>query len=637
MRVVYFWKMPGPKRRSVVWEVFDSSSGRVTCKMCSDTFKYSGNTTTLLNHIKKKHPTIVAVEEFQGSLATNKGNMSTSVDSSSSQLLVSTTTMNVESEPPQKRLRHTQTRLTVPKKITQNSGDNALINMIVKDLQPFQIVENSGFQEYSKVLNAEYKLPNRKQLALMVDEKYKLVSKSLKNELHDITYLALTSDIWTSDSNKSLISLTAHYIYEYKLKSVVISTSEIQLHHTAENIALAIQEIMDQWEISSKVVSIVTDNAAAMKKAVSECLNKRNHFCVAHTLNLAVKDCLEKETFDLGGNTSNYQLQQLLTKCRAIVSHFKHSTKSSYALLKMQEQLNVNTLKLKQDVRTRWNSIFYMLERLLEVKIPLSATLPQLDTSPPNLDSNEWMITEDVVTLLRPFEYVTVILSGEKYPSLSSVIPLVFGLQNTIENKTPITELGKNLKRSLSAVIEKRLAVYETNRTASKATFLDPRFKKKGFRLESNANNAQMWIINELSNMNTDQVLPSSLPSSSPKTPSTSITVAALDKDDIWEVVDKKLMESSARLTPYASTAMMVKQYIELPYLDRKCDPLQFWNDKKCLFPQLSEIALKYLCIPASSVPSERLFSKAGILCNDRRNRLAPKKIDQILFLNSIQ
>ncbi|CAK1547961.1 unnamed protein product [Leptosia nina] len=134
--------------------------------------------------------------------------------------------------------------------------------------------------------------------------------------------------------------------------------------------------------------------------------------------------------------------------------------------------------------------------------------------------------------------------------------------------------------------------------------------------------------------MSTEKVQPSSNPNS-PSCPSTSI-VAALDKDDIWGVIDKKLMESSGHQTPYTSAAMMVKQYIELPYLDRKCDPLQFWNDKKYLFPQLSEIAQKYLCIPASSVPSERLFSKAGILCNDRRNRLAPKKIDQILFLNSI-
>lgn len=107
-------------------------------------------------------------------------------------------------------------------------------------------VENSGSQEYSKALNADYQLPNRKQLALMVDGKYKLVYESLKKELGDVSYLALTSDVWTSDSNKSFISLTVHYIYQYtrKLKSVVISTSEIQIHHTAENIALAIQEVI---------------------------------------------------------------------------------------------------------------------------------------------------------------------------------------------------------------------------------------------------------------------------------------------------------------------------------------------------------------------------------------------------------
>lgn len=79
-----------------------------------------------------------------------------------------------------------------------------------------------------------------------------------------------------------------------------------------------------------------------------------------------------------------------------------------------------------------------------------------------------------------------------------------------------------------------------------------------------------MWVINELSKMSTDQVLPSS----SPNSPNTSI-VAVSDRDDIWGAVDKKLMESSAHLTPYTSAAMMVKQYIELPYLDRKCDPLQ--------------------------------------------------------------
>ncbi|CAH0717933.1 unnamed protein product, partial [Brenthis ino] len=410
----------------------------------------------------------------------------------------------LEVKPPQKRLRLTQTRLTVPKKIAQNPGDSALINMIVKDYQPFQIVENSGFQQYTKALNADYELPRRKKLVLMIDEKYKLESESLKKELQDVCYLALTSDIWSSDSNKNFISLTAHFI-----------------EHTI-------------------------NNAAAMKKAISECLNKRNHFCVAHTINLAVKDCLEKRTFDLEENTavtSNNQLQQLLAKCRAIVSYFKYSTKASYALLKMQEQLKVDTLKLKQDVRARWNSTFYMLERLLDVKISLSATLPLLESLPSNLDSNEWLLTEDAMTLLRPyfFKNVTAILSGEKYPTLSSVIPLVLGLRKAIDSNTPVTESGKRLKSSLSSVIEKRLGVYETNRTASKATFLEPRFKKRGFVLESNANNAQMWVLNEISNMSSNQDIPPSS-ASSPSTPIASATANTTDlgTDDIWEVVDKK-------------------------------------------------------------------------------------------------
>lgn len=51
--------------------------------------------------------------------------------------------------------------------------------------------------------------------------------------------------------------------------------------------------------------------------------------------------------------------------------------------------------------------------------------------------------------------------------------------------------------------------------------------------------------------------------------------------------------------------------------------------------PVLYKLAMKYLCIPATSVPSERVFSKAALICNQRRNRLEGKKIDQIIFLSS--
>ena len=53
-------------------------------------------------------------------------------------------------------------------------------------------------------------------------------------------------------------------------------------------------------------------------------------------------------------------------------------------------------------------------------------------------------------------------------------------------------------------------------------------------------------------------------------------------------------------------------------------------NDKS----QLSESAMHFLCIPATSVPSEKLFSKAGELVPYRRSCLKLKTINQVLFFN---
>lgn len=47
----------------------------------------------------------------------------------------------------------------------------------------------------------------------------------------------------------------------------------------------------------------------------------------------------------------------------------------------------------------------------------------------------------------------------------------------------------------------------------------------------------------------------------------------------------------------------------------------------------LREIANKYLCIPATSVPSERIFSKAGDIMTTKRNRLKDKYLNILLFL----
>ena len=62
------------------------------------------------------------------------------------------------------------------------------------------------------------------------------------------------------------------------------------------------------------------------------------------------------------------------------------------------------------------------------------------------------------------------------------------------------------------------------------------------------------------------------------------------------------------------------------------CNPLIFFQYNSSQFPLLSQIAKELLCIPATSVPSESLFSMAGIIQNELRNRINPGLLNILNF-----
>jgi len=60
---------------------------------------------------------------------------------------------------------------------------------------------------------------------------------------------------------------------------------------------------------------------------------------------------------------------------------------------------------------------------------------------------------------------------------------------------------------------------------------------------------------------------------------------------------------------------------------------LKWWADRKNEFPLMAELALEYLCVSATSVPSERLFSDVGSHITKKRNRLSTDSVSKLLFL----
>jgi len=96
-------------------------------------------------------------------------------------------------------------------------------------------------------------------------------------------------------------------------------------------------------------------------------------------------------------------------------------------------------------------------------------------------------------------------------------------------------------------------------------------------------------------------------------------------------VLDELLGTSAAECE--ASVDDQVRTYLAQPTISRNLSPCDWWRDNHTMFPAVAAVARCYLSAPSTSVPSERLFSAAGIVYTDRRNRLLPERAEMLLFI----
>ena len=75
------------------------------------------------------------------------------------------------------------------------------------------------------------------------------------------------------------------------------------------------------------------------------------------------------------------------------------------------------------------------------------------------------------------------------------------------------------------------------------------------------------------------------------------------------------------------------KEYMSLPMTNwRVNNVMEWWSDNEEKFPNIAKLARKYLAIPASSAPSERVFSQMKIIVERKRWRMDPERLESVLF-----
>jgi hypothetical protein len=383
--------------------------------------------------------------------------------------------------------------------------------------------------------------------------------------------------------------------------------------------------------------------------------------CLAHTLNLAAQRSLKVKT-----------VCNLLGRIRTIVAFFHRSTMAASILKAKAELLSIPNHKLKIDVCTRWNSTFDMIERFLEMQAAVIATLRSKELSHiknkdvSNLSDESVSMAENVAACLKPLKHMTTMLCTESTPTVSVIMPLHHQLITNIlvakeDDSQTVAEMKKLMKKDLD------------ERYKDKADFLnmvsaiDPRFKSLPYLTDQKKIDIFNNITQEAARLagtkpksvKTEKDDEGSSPSGQSNLPSMP-TLPELPVDPEIQIKCETLVETSSMPETFASSSTCVlddilgdvyvtlvepaKSVLELVEMEvvnykreaslpLKANPLIWWRDRKTKYPLLSELARALLCIPATSVPSERVFSTAGDILTSQRANLKGKHVDTLIFL----
>ena len=259
---------------------------------------------------------------------------------------------------------------------------------------------------------------------------------------------------------------------------------------------------------------------------------------------------------------------------------------------------------LLNDVCTRWSTTFRMLQRLYSLRHEVVDAVLTVGHLVPLADE-DWATISQLLTLLRPVADVVRIFEGDKYPALSLVWPSIVQLKRFLEgdstdasipawtNPAMFGSVVNFVRAALCREMTKRDG-WTVTPLMRLCTVLDPRFKtlsflRTPFAAESEATYAALALSIRQISPAAPAVQPALAPQPQPE-----------NFDIFSEITDRghKFATMDDEFVRFISTQVC-----------KGVDPLQWWKGNEAAFPTIALLAKRFLCIPASSAPSDRVFA----------------------------
>lgn len=546
-------------------------------------------------------------------------------------------------------------------KFNQEVTRDCIARMIILHELPFSFVEYIGFRRVLTSLQPNIKLVKRNTTKSDCIKIYQMEKKHLYEIFSKVqSRISLTTDMWTcTTQNRGYMALTAHYVdEEWKIQKRILSFNAVDVQHTGVNIAKVLMEQLYKWNIDRKIASITLDNASTNKVVVSELLAQLKpdngllldgelfHVrCSAHVVAIIVDHGM-------------LQIKEEIQKIRNSVKFIRGSPQRQQKFKEVCLQVNAPDKKLIQDVDTRWNSTYLMLETTLlfrEAFNRFGKIEPDFLNVAPT--SEDWKNASSLSICLKVFYEVTILFSGTSYVTVNRYFDTACSLYLELRewcdsDDALISKMAVNMMKKFERYWQL------TSKTFAIASILDPRFKMKlldyYFPLIYPGNSEEkklevMEVLKRLyneyathyassahvysANISTNQVNMEDSVGSSGSTSSSQSSftsrrkglTAFLEESSQHDVVRTDLEQYlSADVHP-------IRKGSGIDLNDSSFDVLGWWKFHGPMYPIVAVIARDILAIPASSVASESVFSTSGRVVDKFRSSMLPETIEALI------
>lgn len=307
------------------------------------------------------------------------------------------------------------------------------------------------------------------------------------------------------------------------------------------------------------------------------------------------------------------------------------------------------------DVPTRWNSTYVLLEsieRNYEKVYEILIEMKQ-EKLAARIDRSH---LQKLIEFLKPFYHLTKKFSSQIVETIGDVWPTVARLSEFLYSRGPtnlelesdedasnfsdLEIIKSNMINGLTSTVGRRHMRLTITNIHKISSVLDPRLKSLAFAPAEERKMVYEKLLTEMQSI-VDKQKEKSQPfnvDDQPSTSSASSNIVTYFNIDLFYNLgssnagaDKSKIDVKRELDSYLNGNFSIGYSKDT--IMAADFPLIFWREKGQQYPILRLMAQKYLGIPATSVPSEQIFSQAGRVLTDRRSMMSGKTLEMSVFL----